>query len=377
MFPATPAGMRFDAKAEVRDERHDLGALRPHRAGDLAASEARFRALFGATSDAALIHDLDGRILLANDGAVALLELRANHATTASASVLPTGADAGRLLEAARGAAVAGAATFEGTLLMPSGRAVNVKASCRAVEYDGRAVVLSVVRDVTEAKHAEQLRAEFMSVVAHDIRNPLAVVLGYAEMLRDTGGLDPEREAMVARLTANARGVISLVSNYVDLARIEAGRLAVGSEPVDLNLVLQQVGEIYEDETRRRRIAFELLLDQTLPRVRGDRGALERAFGNLLESALERTPAEGRIVVQTGGADCAVATMTDTGSPIAAAELQSILERWRQPLSSRGRKGGGLGLFVATALFEAQGGTLSVDARGGSLRASLPFDASV
>jgi signal transduction histidine kinase len=180
-------------------------------------------------------------------------------------------------------------------------------------------------------------------------------------MLRELGGLEGERDAMIARLAANARWVISLVSNYLDLSRIEADRLVLHSGKVELNVILQQIGEIYEDEARRKDIRFQLCLDPSLPRIPGDATALERVFGNLLHNALKYTPADGGITVRSERDGAGVsATVIDTGVGIAADEVTTIFDRYRRPVSGRAKHGSGLGLFIAKALVEAHGGSISV-----------------
>jgi signal transduction histidine kinase len=248
-------------------------------------------------------------------------------------------------------------AAFEAVIDGPDGpRQLSFR--CRALELDGRALVLSLVHDVTAAREADRRRAEFVGTIAHDLRNPLSVILGYAEMLREMDG-DAERGEMLGRLVANARAAIALVANYADLQRIELGRLAVESRRTDLTLPLDAVADLYREEAQRRQIGFELDAGSDVPAVLADAGALERALGNLLHNAVRHTPAGGRVALRVNVLPRVVEIdVCDTGPGLAAEELPTLFQRGHG--RGKGKRTTGIGLFVARALIEAQEGTLAV-----------------
>jgi len=349
----------------------DGGALEDllaHRTRELVESEARFRTLFDGIPETVLVHDGGGAIRLANAVAAEQLERSAEDLVGHNLRELFQGEEAEKIAAAAALASTHGSANFEATCVTPSGRNLTFAVNCRAIEFEGLPAVLSVARDITEQRNADRQRADFMAMVAHDIRNPLSVVVGYADMLREMGGGDAERDDMLARLVTNTRAVISLVSNYLDLSRIEANRLMLNAGRVDVNLVLQQVAELYEDEARRKQIVFEVDLQRGLPPLRGDAMAYERVFGNLLHNALKYTPATGRVTMTSAldGRGGVVASVGDTGPGIALDEVSTIFDRYRRTFSGRAKHGSGLGLFIAKALVEAQGGTITVETHPGA-----------
>lgn len=204
---------------------------------------------------------------------------------------------------------------------------------------------------------------DFLSTFAHDIRNPLGVIMGYAEMLieqaQERGS--PEGTDLLERIKNSALMVHALVSNYLDLTRIEAERLTVTKQPLALNEVVRRVGQLYEAEARRRRVTVEWQLHPDLPVVEGDPLALERVFANLLHNALKFTPAAGRVTVSSTRQDGEViVAVADTGPGIAPEELPALFEKYRRAAPSLAQEGTGLGLFIVKSLVEAHGGRVTV-----------------
>lgn len=358
--------MRYEAEARRAGGDGELQDLLERKSRELEESEARFRTLFESIPEIVLVHDAGGTILLANGIGARELERSSADLIGANLRELVVPADGERVLAAAVQAHSHGSASFEAHCITPSKRQLELAVNCRAFELDGRPAVVSVARDITAQRNADRQRAEFMAMVAHDIRNPLSVVVGYADMLRESQDQPPDRADMLARLVTNARAVISLVSNYLDLSRIEAGRLILDSSPVNVNLVVQSVAELYEDEAKRRNVRFGIELDPAEPNVRGDATALERVLGNLLHNSLKFTPVQGEIAIcvsSDGGA--LKIDVSDSGPGIPADEVATIFDRYRRSFSGRAKHGSGLGLFIARALVEALGGTITVAGRPG------------
>ena len=350
------------------------------RTRELEEAERRFRTLFDGIPETVLVHDAGGCVLEANQEGMRQLERSAGDLRGRKLSEIFDSENADRVLSAAALAATRGSATFEAACTTPSGRRLTLSVNSRAMEFNGRPAVVSVARDITDLRTADRQRADFMAMVAHDIRNPLSAVMGFADMLREMGGVDAERDDMLARLVSNSRAVVGLVSNYLDLCRIEARRLTLNAGRVELNVVLQQVGELYEDEARRKEISLDLDLERFLPSVSGDAVALERVFGNLVHNALKYTPARGRVTLQSRQLDSSLlACVVDTGPGIPADEVATIFDRYRRSFSGRAKHGSGLGLFIAKALVEAQGGEITVDTvpgAGCAFNVRLPFGAA-
>ena len=180
----------------------------------------------------------------------------------------------------------------DGSVLPVEGRARFIR------DKEGQPLGLQgIFRDISAKKELERQRSEFLAMLTHDIRNPLEVVLGYSDMLHEKAQERGAREEanLLARLKNNTLIVHSLVTNYLDFSRIEAGRLTLATKLLEVNNILRQVEQQYETEAWRRRLTLETHLQESLPWVEGDPLALGRAFADLLHNALKFTPAGGRV----------------------------------------------------------------------------------
>ncbi len=237
---------------------------------------------------------------------------------------------------------------------------------------------LGIARNITARKELERQRAEFLTMLAHDIKSPLGNILGYIALLLDQvkeRSATGEEENILLRLQSNAVTLHSLVTNYLELSRIEAGRLTLGKQPLAVNDLLRRVGQQYEGESQRRRITLEFHLQEELPAIEGDALALERIFANLLHNALKFTPELGRITVSSARQrdEMVVVAVADTGPGLAEEEVATIFEKYHQASSTTLQAGTGLGLSIVKALVEAHGGWVEVNSTPGQGTSFMVF----
>ena len=219
--------------------------------------------------------------------------------------------------------------------------------------------MVGIFRDVSEKYAIEQLRADFLSMITHDIKVPLTVILGYTEMLTDP---EPPPDQIppdiLSRIRESGETINALVCNFLDLSRIEAGRMTLDRRPFDIGEMLAQAIEHYEWTARRKEIA--LALDaEPLPPLVADEAQLRRVVANLLANAVKYTPNGGRVTVSAARENGRVRiAFQDTGRGIPADEIPHLFEKYRRVREAKRTEGTGLGLFIAKTIVAAHGGDI-------------------
>lgn len=218
--------------------------------------------------------------------------------------------------------------------------------------------------EIVERQRMERQRQEFLTMLTHDIRNPLSVVLGYIDLLQEelnTGKKEDICQEILPRLRSNTLTVFSLVDNYLDVSCLEDRPFHLTKETLDVNSLLSRIGQHYEIEARRRRLTLIFSLQQELPTVQGNLVALERVMSNLIHNALKFTAKQGRVTISSSRtAHEVVMSISDTGPGIASEDIPLLFEKYRRIEHAETQEGNGLGLFIVKALVEAHGGRIEV-----------------
>jgi len=224
----------------------------------------------------------------------------------------------------------------------------------------------------------EQQRRDFLAMLTHDIKNPLHLVLGYADLLAEDlkpAGMN-QAENLLGQLRANIFTIAELTTNYSMALAIEGGRFPMVRMPLQVNELLRQVTEKYAAEASNRGLSLETQMSHELPPIAGDGSALERVIANLVYNALRFTPRGGRVTLTSALCDGAVVlSVSDTGRGVPPEEIPLLFEKYWQHRSDADKKGSGLGLFIVKSLVEAHGGKVEVESvpgQGTCFRVILP-----
>jgi signal transduction histidine kinase len=241
------------------------------------------------------------------------------------------------------------------------------------------ALALDRAQLVAEASAAARARDRFIAVAAHDLRTPLTVLLGQAQMLErrleGEGANEPLTRAAQMIVQQSAR-MSRMISALLDLSRLEERQLTLAREPVELRQVIERVIDEQQAATRRHR--FTLTADSGPHLVLGDPARLEQIFHNLLGNAVRYSPAGGPVTValtRRGGEVCV--EVSDWGIGVPAQALPRLFDRfYRGPNVDDGRTSGqGLGLYVVRELVTLHGGAVSassVQNEGSTFTVCLP-----
>jgi K+-sensing histidine kinase KdpD len=231
-------------------------------------------------------------------------------------------------------------------------------------------------RTVEELRRLSALRADFVSLVSHELRSPIAAVIGAARTLQARWReLQPEqRDAFLALIGDETTRLASLVGDVLDTSRIDAGTFSYRFDDVNVGALVQEsvaMAAITQDE-----VPITAEVPASLPIVRGDAQRLRQVLGNLIDNAVKYSPTGSTVQVRVSGLNGNVTvSVRDEGSGIASEDQGLIFEKFGRVSGGNTKQGTGLGLYIAQSIAEAHGGALAVASargRGATFTLTLP-----
>ncbi|MFN2510468.1 MAG: PAS domain S-box protein [Pyrinomonadaceae bacterium] len=247
---------------------------------------------------------------------------------------------------------------------------VSVDATDRKLAEAERERLLASERQArAEAEEANRLKDEFLATLSHELRNPLNVILGYAEVLLRSN--EAKQSAFVKRageiLKRNAMAQSQLVRDLLDLSRLHMGKLSLNREAVSLPTIIGNAVETVRAEATAKEVEVKVVSPEEVLFVQADPLRLEQVVWNLLNNAVKFTAPGGTVTVSLSNeGNTGVLRVEDTGEGIDPAFLPHVFEMFRQADSTNSRRHGGLGIGLALVqeLVELHDGTVEVFSEG-------------
>ncbi len=267
-------------------------------------------------------------------------------------------------------------------LTVPDGRRVSVLVSATPILSDTGEVesFIVILQDMTPIEEMQRQRAEFLGMVSHELRAPLAAIKGSAAaVLRAASTLDPAEIRQFFRIAdAQADHLLDLTGGLLDVARIDAGELSLTVEAVDVAALVDQARDTFLSGGGRDRLDIDL--PPGLPRALADRRRIAQALGNLLSNAARHSAESTTIRISAAMEGVHVAlTVADEGVGIAPERLPRLFRRFSRPDDDEagggepGGIGAGLGLAICRGIVEAHGGRIRAESEGLGLGARFTF----
>ena len=237
---------------------------------------------------------------------------------------------------------------------------------------------IATVRDISRFRQADELKSEFISIVSHELKTPVALIKGYVSTLRRED-VKWDREIMDASLQVieeEADRLTGLIENLLDASRLQAGGVELKRADIAMKKMATRLAERFQTQTDQHKIDVDFPED--FPVIMADESRLEQVIANLLSNAIKYSPAGEIRINGRSLANEIIICVTDEGPGIAPGDLPHIFDRfYRAPETSRKTKGAGLGLYLARAIIEAHGGRMWADPKaekGARVCFSLPKD---
>lgn len=346
-------------KEEIAERAHSQEALR--------TSEACYRMLFNQIDDTVLIHDLEGRILDVNEAACQHLGYtRAELLQMTTAQIDSPEFDQEfdqRLRQQLNGGRLS---NIQGVHVTRDGRHIDIGANSTTITYNGQTAILAVCRDITEQKRVERelrdlnrLKTEFLSTAAHELRTPLASLVGFSEILL-TRDVEAGRAKQFMRLIHEQSVHLSkIIDSLLDIARLEAKQsMALNVQPVNLAELVTQIQTYFSESQAKYQFQNEGL--SVCPEVMADSFRLGQVFQNLFSNAVKYSPEGGGITLRAQVIPGFIKiSIQDQGIGMTDQQQMHLFERfYRADASNTTISGTGLGLAICKLIVELHGGQI-------------------
>lgn len=237
-----------------------------------------------------------------------------------------------------------------------------------------------------QLRMVDRSRAEFVSTLSHELRTPLTAIYGSLELLMEDFHLPPEQFEYLRLIRHSAEHVHRLIEDILDFSKLEAGKLELDLETVDLQLLMEGVFELVTPMLREKHLEFSQHCEE-LPMILADSIRLRQILLNLLSNAIKFTPEGGHLEVRTERTEAfdkqgkkrpmLAIEVIDDGIGIAPEHQAEIFERFRQVKNRRSsQRGTGLGLPISRFLVELHGGSIDVKSQpgeGSTFRFTIPL----
>jgi len=238
-------------------------------------------------------------------------------------------------------------------------------------------------RQAVELERANKMQADFAAMIAHDLRSPLVNIMGVVDVMMAGifGDVTEEQKKWLLRLQANSRGLVDLVSDFLDVSKLESGYVDVNREVVSLEGMIEKSIETFRLLAQDKKISLRATVDSALPSIHADPRRLDQVLNNLISNAIKFTGAGGQVEIEAAETDATTVNVRvrDNGEGIPADEIGQIFEKYRQGgnVKHSSDKGTGLGLVICKMIIEAHGGCIWVESevgKGSTFFLSLPVN---
>lgn len=332
----------------------------------------RLKAILDSTTDAILVTDSRGHLMLANPAAEHAFGIKTADAVTRPLAQAIANEPLEQLFTRPAGDREA----LVEEIPLPDGRILYASAATIA-DSDGRAIGrVAVMRDITALKELDAMKDEFVATVSHDLRSPLTFMRGYVTMISTAGDLNEKQQEFVDKIIRGVDQMSELIDDLLDIGRIEAG-VGIEMAPCEMSSLVRMVVAELSGRAEAKNLKLQLELPPTLPLVVGDGALIKRAVANLVDNAIKYTP-EGSVTVRVRERDSyLVVSVSDTGIGIAPADQMRLFEKFYR-IKRRDTiriKGTGLGLAIVKSIAEKHNGKAWVESKlgkGSTFHLALP-----
>lgn len=333
---------------------------------------ARLAAILASITDAVLVVNRNGRIVLDNPAARELIGVEESQ----RGRLLAESTHLDTLIELFESAMQGSTPT--GEIDLDDGRTFFASLSPVAIGNSEVIGWVATMQDVSHFKELNQLKNDFVSSVSHDLRSPLSTILLAANLVGETGPINKDQKELLNAVDRQVRAMGQLIDDILDVGKIEAG-IDMEMEPCDINPIVQTVTEALLPQAADKSIELSSNLKPNLPTILANATRLSQVLFNLVGNAIKYTPVQGKVTIKAYAQDGEIRVqVVDTGMGIPASDQPHIFEKFYRVRGDHMAeiKGTGLGLAITKGIVEKHNGRIwleSVFGKGSTFTVALPI----
>jgi two-component system phosphate regulon sensor histidine kinase PhoR len=371
--PFTPDQLRIVVKRalERRSLQKEAEFLRKERERslrDIATEKSKIKTIINCMGDGVLVCDQDGCVVLTNPAASRMLMTSETSLLGNSLSQCHLSSDLSKTIEESLQAKDIGYTSVSQELSLGESQEIFLRAHTAQVRNDLGETMgsVTVLQDISHLKELDKMKSEFIAMVTHELRAPIAAVEQQLTVILNkmAGEVTEKQEQLLSRDKERTKGLLDLIKDLLDLSKIEAGKMVQYKEPLALQEVIQRVVDLMKVEAENKKIDLRFTVPPEIPLINADRNSMEGIFTNLISNAIKYTPEGGKVLVKLGEEGGFLkATVPDTGIGIKKEDLSRIFDKFYRVKTSETRQivGTGLGLSIVKSIVDAHLGSISVE----------------
>lgn len=375
--PFTPDQLRIVVrraleKRFLQKEAEFLRRERERSLRDIATEKSKIRTIIQCMGDGVLVCDREGCIVLSNPAASRMLRIPESSLMGNFLSQCGLNPELAKTIDESLKAKDLSYTSVSQEMSIGESGEVFLRAHTAPVRNDLGETIgsVTVLQDISYLKELDKMKSEFIAMVAHELRAPIAAVEQQLTVIlnRMAGEVSEKQERLLTRAKERTKGLLGLIKDLLDLSKIEAGRMVQYKEPLTLQEVIQKVVDLMRVEAENKKIDLQFLPPSKNPPIQADRTSMEGIFTNLISNAIKYTPEGGKVWVtlsEEGG--FVKATVSDTGIGIKKEDLPRIFDKFYRVKTAETREivGTGLGLSIVKSIVDAHHGSITVESQEG------------
>ena len=375
--PFTPDQLRIVVrraleKRAFQKEAEFLRKERERSLRDIATEKSKIRTIINCMGDGVLVCDRDGCIVLSNPAASRMLKISETSLLGNFLAQCDLHSELAKTLQESLTAKDLGYTSVSQELSVGESGEIFLRAHTAPVRNDLGETMgsVTVLQDISHLKELDKMKSEFIAMVTHELRAPIAAVEQQLNVILNkmAGEVTPKQEQLLSRAKERTKGLLALIKDLLDLSKIEAGKMVQFKEPLALQEVIQRVVDLMRAEAENKKIDLQFSSLSQLSLIHADRNSMEGIFTNLVSNGIKYTPEGGKVWITLGEEGGFVkASVSDTGIGIKKEDLPRIFDKFYRVRSTATRQivGTGLGLSIVKSIVDAHLGSISVESEEG------------